>query len=290
MHQLENEYLLVQVKEQGAELCSLRQKDSGLEYLWQADPAVWARHAPVLFPIVGKLKDDRYRLNGKSYDMSQHGFARDMDWILEERTAERLVFFLKENEKTLQHYSFAFELRTIYALDKEVLSISYEVKNSQEEEMPFSIGAHPGFQCPLQDGEQYEDYYLAFEKPEELNRQLLKDGLRTGQTRPLNLAQGTQLPLQTALFKDDAIVVEGVKSDWLELRSRKHSHGLRFEIKGFPYLGIWSKPGTRQFICLEPWYGVADREGGQEDIRQKEGINLLPAGECFRCSYSIRLF
>jgi galactose mutarotase-like enzyme len=288
---LENDQLLVEVKEQGAELSSLRNKQTGLEYLWQADPAVWARHAPVLFPIVGKLKDNTYRLNGNSYSMSQHGFARDMDWVWEEGTGDKLVFSLKENQETLQQYPFFFELRAIYALEGDLLSVSYEVLNRSDEEMPFSIGAHPGFRCPLQEEERYEDYYLEFEKPEELNRQFLKGGLRTGKSRKLPLQEGRELPLKTELFKNDAIVVEGVKSNWLSLRSRAHPHGLRFEMEeGFPYLGIWTKPGNRQFICIEPWHGVADREEGQEDIRQKEGINLLPTGKSFRCTYKIRVF
>lgn len=294
-HLLENEQLRVKVKEEGAELCSLQHKKNSLEYLWQADRAVWARHAPVLFPVVGKLEDNSYQYEGKSYSMGQHGFARDLRWELEASTAEQLVFLLTETAESLQHYPFSFELRTLYNLEKDSLSITYEVKNTNKVEMPFSIGAHPGFRCPLQEGEAYEDYYLEFEKKESLNRQLLTDGLRNGNTSPVPLQNGRELPLDTSLFEADAIVLEGVESTWLDLRSRNHPHGLRLTIEGFPYLGIWTKPGNRAFICLEPWHGVASRaagprKAGPNDIRQKEGIRLLPAGEQFSCSYKITLF
>lgn len=293
-HLLENEQLRVKVKEEGAELCSLQHKKNGLEYLWQADPAVWARHAPVLFPIVGRLKDNRYQYEGKTYTMGQHGFARDHQWELEASRPGQLVFLLKETAKSLQHYPFSFELRTIYSLEGDTLSVAYEVKNINEGEMPFSIGAHPGFRCPLQEGEAYEDYYLRFEKEESLNRQLLTDGLRNGKTSPVPLQNGRELPLDTSLFKSDAIVLEGVASSWLELRSRNHAHGLRFTMEGFPYLGIWTKPGNHEFICLEPWHGVADKLEAENiaatDIRQKEGIRILPGGEKFRCRFEITLF
>lgn len=289
-HSLENELLQIRVKEDGAELSSLQHKGNGLEYLWQADPAVWARHAPILFPVVGKLKDNTYHYEGKSYFMGQHGFARDLSWEREASAADQLVFLLREAAQTLQKYPFSFELRTIYNLEKDTLSVTYEVKNTNEVEMPFSIGAHPGFRCPLQEGEVYEDYYLEFEKQEAFSRQLLKDGLRTGNSRPVLLQNERQLPLSTTLFESDAIVLEGVTSSWLDLRSRNHAHGLRFFIEGFPYLGIWTKPGNREFICLEPWHGVADRQEGQADIRQKEGIHILPAGDSFRCQFKISLF
>lgn len=294
-HLLESELLQVRVKEAGAELSSLLHKGNGLEYLWQADPAVWARHAPILFPIVGKLKDNTYSYQGKSYSMAQHGFSRDLSWEREASAADQLVFLLRESEQTLQQYPFSFELRTIYSLEKDTLSVTYEVKNTNKEEMPFSIGAHPGFRCPLQEGEAYEDYYLEFEKGEAFSRQLVKEGLRTGSSRPVLLQNERQLPLSTALFESDAIVLEGVTSSWLDMRSRNHVHGLRFFIEGFPYLGIWTKPGNREFICIEPWHGVADkvtgpREAGPNDIRQKEGVCVLPAGEQFRCTYSVTLF
>lgn len=289
-HLLENKQLRIRVKEKGAELCSLQHKENGQEYLWQADPAVWARHAPVLFPIVGRLKDNSYQYEGKTYIMGQHGFARDLRWELEASTSGQLVFLLKETPKSLQHYPFLFELRTIYSLERDALLVAYEVRNTNEGEMPFSIGAHPGIRCPLQKGEAYEDYYLQFEKEESLNRQLLTDGLRNGNTSPVPLQNGRKLPLNTSLFMSDAIVLEGVASSRLDLRSYNHPHGLRFTMEGFPYLGIWTKPGNREFICLEPWHGVASRQEEPLDIRQKEGIRLLPAGEKFRCQFGVTLF
>lgn len=289
-HFLENDQLRIRVKEEGAELSSLQHKGNNLEYLWQANPAVWARHAPVLFPIVGRLKDNTYQYEGKSYTMGQHGFARDLRWQLEASTADQLVFLLRETAESLQQYPFSFELRTIYHLEKNTLSVTCEVKNTNEGDMPFSIGTHPGFRCPLQEGEAYEDYYLEFEKKESLDRQLLTDGLRNGKTSHVPLQNGRELALDTSLFEADAIVLEGVESTWLELRSRNHGHGLRFTMEGFPYLGIWTKPGNKEFICLEPWHGVASPVAGPNDIREKEGIRILPAGESFSCQFRITLF
>lgn len=290
-YQLENEYILASFKEAGAEMCRLRHKKNGIEYLWNANPEVWARHAPVLFPIVGKLANNLYRFNGREYSLPQHGFARDMDWKFEEKKENSLSFSLRDNEETLTKFPFSFQLSTIYSLQENRLSITYQLQNNSSGEMPFSIGAHPGFNCPLREGEEFSDYYLEFEKPEKLERQLLNNGFRAGGKVALPLQHEKELPLSQHLFDQDALIFEGVKSDWIALKSRKHAHGLEVNIKGFPYLGIWAKPGGSDFVCIEPWYGVADLDGVQrEDIRQKEGIIVLPEGKSFSCTYSIRLF
>ncbi len=288
-YQLENKLLSVTVKEQGAELCSIRNTRSEIEYIWGADAEVWGRHAPVLFPIVGKLKDNQYFLKGKEYSLPQHGFGRDKDWLLIDRDDNSLTFQLKEDSETLQKYPFEFELRALYSLEGSSLSITYTVWNKSKEDMPFSIGAHPGFNCPLQEGEEFEDYFLEFEKPETLSRELLNFGLRTGE-KQLVLENQNELPLEKKLFSKDALVFEGVQSEWISLKSRKSGHGLQIGIKGFPYLGVWTKAGGSEFICIEPWYGVADREDSGLDILKKEGIRLLPPEDKFSCSYSIKVF
>lgn len=291
VYQLENEFLLASFKEAGAEICRLRNKKNGIEYLWNADPAVWTRHAPILFPIVGRLTENRYHFNEQEYSLPQHGFARDMEWKFEEKKDNSLTFSLQENEETLAIYPFSFQLKTVYSLQEDRLSITYQVQNNNREEMPFSIGAHPGFNCPLRKDEEFSDYYLEFEKPEKLERQLLNNGFRAGGKVPLPLQHEKELPLSQHLFDQDALVFEGVKSDWIAIKSRNHAHGLEVHIKGFPYLGIWAKPGGSEFLCIEPWYGVADLQGTQrKDIRQKDGIIVLPAEKAFSCTYSIRLF
>ena len=288
-HQIENELLNVTVKEQGAEICSIRHQDSGIEYIWGANANVWGRHAPVLFPIVGKLQDNKYSLKGREYSLPQHGFGRDKDWELAEKGENSLSFRLNEDSETLKNYPFAFELKATYSLNGNTLTVTYQVQNRSEEDMPFSIGAHPGFNCPLKNGEQFDDYYLEFEKPETLSRNLLNNGLRTGE-KSLFMENKKELPLTEELFSQDALVFEGVQSDWVALKSRKSAHGIHFGIRGFPYLGIWTKAGNNEFICIEPWYGVADRMEGQEDLFQKEAIQVLPPAATFSCSYSMKFF
>ena len=156
--------------------------------------------------------------------------------------------------------------------------------------MPFSIGAHPGFTCPLKPNEQFEDYYLEFEQAETLEREHLTNGLRNGEKEPVMINE-RNLPLTQELFARDALVFEGIQSDWVAVKSRKGKHGLEVGIKGFPYLGIWTKGGKgSNFICIEPWYGVADKEGHEGDIFKKEGIQLLPPKQDFSCTYSVRVF
>lgn len=289
-HQLENEHLSVSVKEKGAELCSLRHKKNGLEYVWNASPDVWARHAPVLFPIVGKLKNDTYTFNGEKFSLPQHGFARDLNWKVLGKVDSRLSFVLHQTAETLSKYPFEFELRAVFTIEEDVLSITYQVKNNSSGQMPFSIGAHPGFICPLEEGERFEDYYLEFQKEEILERQLLTGGHRNGKTESV-LKQEKELPLSYGLFAKDALVFEGVQSEWVAVKSRKGKHGLEAEIKGFPYLGIWTKGGAgSNFICIEPWFGVADKENHNGNIMEKEGIRILSPGHEFSCTYRLRVF
>lgn len=288
-HPLENAHIQVKVKEQGAELCSLVHKGNGIEYLWPADPQVWARHAPVLFPIVGKLRGDTYQLNGEAYQMGQHGFGRDFPWALVDKSENTLTFQLQESAETLKKYPFSFALEAIFSLLDAAVSVSYTLTNTNKEEMPFSIGAHPGFNCPLAAESRFEDYYLEFEKKENLDKQLLKDGLRTGSTAAV-LQNTNILPLSRELFKEDALVFEGVHSRWVMLGSRRHSHGVKVFFEGFPYLGIWTKSQNSPFLCIEPWYGVADSLEGSTDFRMKEGVQLLKPGQSFACAYTIEVF
>jgi len=286
---LENEYVTATINSLGAELCSLQLKEDGTEYLWQADPAYWGRHAPVLFPIVGRLLNNEYSLGGKVYQLSQHGFARDMEFILREHDEQHAVYQLLSNEKTLEKYPSKFELLIEYTLQGHEVIIQYKVKNQDEKDMYFSIGAHPGFRCPLQNGECFEDYYLAFSERETAAKSLLKNGFVSDQTE-IVLQNDNIIPLSYELFKDDALVFKGLRSDAIMLKSRKSSKTVMMKCAGFPYYGIWSKPeGGAPFICLEPWYGVADKIGDKIDFAEKEGINILKVGECFTCQYSITI-
>ena len=288
-YKLNNATYAVAVNEHGAELSSFKNTVTNLEYIWQADPAVWARHAPVLFPIVGKLRNGEYHFGGQTYKLPQHGIARDLNFRLEEQTSNSLTFALNSSDRTLAVYPFSFRLEIKYQLTENTLAIFYKVQNTGEEHMLFSLGAHPAFNCPLLPGEAFTDYYLAFEKAETLSRYLLNEGLQNGQTEPV-LTNQEKLPLQYELFEKDAIVLKGLTSEKITLQTNKHAHGLTFEFKGFPYFGIWTKERNAPFICLEPWHGIASHVDDSGELTEKEGIMNLPPGETFTCSYTIRVF
>lgn len=289
IHQLQNGKYQVKVNEHGAELSSFRDVQNNLEYIWQANPTVWPRHAPVLFPVVGKVPGGKYQYQGQTYELPQHGIARDLDFTLRDKAADTLVFVLTSSEKTLLVYPFPFRLEIKYTLQKNTLAIYYTVRNTGPAEMYFSIGGHPGFNCPLFAGEQFSDYYLAFEQPETLNRYLLDGGLQNGQIEPV-LQNEIKLPLRYELFEQDALVFKGMASEKITLKTDKHNYGLSFEFKDYPYFGIWTKERGAPFICLEPWHGIASNVGDTGELTQKEGIIRLAAKQEFNCSYLVRFF
>jgi galactose mutarotase-like enzyme len=284
---LENEQWEAQIKSEGAELCSVKNKETGKEYIWQADPAVWARHAPVLFPIVGKLNHDRYHYEGKSYSMSQHGFARDSEFSLVEQQNQSLVLGLTADQESMKKYPFNFVLDILYELNENELKVNYKVGNKDQKIIPFSIGAHPAFVAPRIINQQMQEYHLVFEQPETLERHFIENGLQTGETKRL-LDNEQKLPLHPKFFEQDAIVFKGVKSKWVSLVVQSSGDKLvEMSVEGFPYLGIWQKVGA-DFICIEPWLGITDHQDFEGEFTEKEGIQLLEVEQTFECSYRIK--
>ncbi len=287
-HRLANAHLAIEVIELGAELSSLRLLSRDLEYLWQADPAVWGRHSPILFPMVGRLKEDRYQVEGQTFVLTQHGFARDLPFRLVDQSRDHLVFLLESSQGSLLTYPFPFALRISYTLLEDRLRVGFEVQNPAESTMWFSIGAHPGFACPLfPERERYEDYELVFSEKEDQDSKLLRGGLFDGSSRPM-LQQSDRIPLTHELFAQDALVFHGLRSDWVGLLSRKEGHGVKLHSPGWPDYGIWAKPNG-DFVCLEPWFGHADQVDSSGDWTQKPGIISLPAGEQWTAHYDIEL-
>ena len=273
----------------GAELTSLVTTDNGLEYVWAGDPAVWARHAPVLFPLVGRLPNDAYQYEGRAYTLPQHGFARDQPFAVVRHTATELVFRLKHDETTRTVFPFAFELTITYTLRHAQLTVRWDVRNpAPDEPLLFSIGAHPAVRCPLLPGEAFEDYYFDFDHPVTLERHLLRRGLLTGQIAPV-LNEEQKLPLNYELFADDALVFKHYDFTAITLRSRKSAHFVRFRFDGFPYLGLWTKGPGAGFVCVEPWHGVASPAGEPGDLSDKEGILRLEPGQVFSAAYTIEV-
>jgi galactose mutarotase-like enzyme len=284
---IENESLIVESKTQGAELTSIRLKSDGTEYLWQGDPKYWARHAPVLFPIVGAVADGRYTYESKQYAMKNHGFARDSEFDLAEYKPSAAVYRLVSDEETYKLYPFKFTLEIGYALRGNALEVRYAVVNGGTKDMYFSIGAHPAFNCPLAPGQAFGDYYLEFEKLETAGRQFVNSAnlLVAGRNAPF-LPGGRVLPMREGMFDEGAYILAGVRSTSVALKGGDTEKSVTVRFPGFPFLGIWAPPGA-PFVCIEPWHGIAESTDFKGDLTQKQGILALRAGGLFESGYQI---
>jgi galactose mutarotase-like enzyme len=289
IHSLQNDILSVAISTKGAELQSIIHKDFGLEYMWSGDPKFWGKKSPVLFPIVGGLKSNSYQYKGKSYQLNRHGFARDMEFEITEQDKERIVFTINGNEETFIRYPFQFSFSAGYKLDSNRLSVTYIIRNTGKEEMLFSVGGHPAFKVPLVDGTIFEDYFLEFNHFENASRwPLSKDGLIEG--TPIQVIEHTdRLPLKKSLFYEDALVFKHLVSKSIYILSNKTSHGLKLNFAGFPYLGIWNAKDAN-FVCIEPWCGIADSVNTTANLADKEGINILAPGMSFDRTWHVELF
>lgn len=287
IEKIENDLLSVEIALAGAELKTIYHKKKKSEYLWQGSNEWWPRRAPVLFPIVGKLNNNAYTANGTTFSLAQHGFARDKEFSVYEKSEDAIVFILQSDDALLKIYPYPFTLKVSYTLKKTTLHVGYEVENLSRQLMYFSIGAHPGFNCPLSNHEVFSDYYLEFEKAETLDRYLLDEGLFNGRTERV-LTDERILNLNYELFIKDAIVFKNLQSSFLLLKSKSSDYCLQFKFAEFPYLGIWTKPGA-PFLCIEPWCGIADQKEFHGELKDKEGIITLTAGEVFSKSFAVTI-
>lgn len=284
---LSNSELELSVEKTGLEICSVISQKTGTEYIWQADPEIWGSHAPVLFPIIGALKNGQYRFKGKMYNLPKHGLVRHSDRArLTQHKDNSLSFSLSWDEESLEQYPFKFELLTRYLLSGSTLFIEHTVINHGDGPMYFSLGGHPAFNCPIHNDETYSDYYLEFEKKETDSTWLLNsDGLVSNERRPI-LNNSKILPLHNNLFDDDALIFKNLKSRKADLVSKESGRILSMDFNGFPYLGIWAKPAA-PFVCIEPWQGIADSADSTQELTQKEGIMSLERGKKHSAGYSV---
>jgi galactose mutarotase-like enzyme len=275
----------------GAECTGLRVR--GLEYLWQANPSIWGRHAPILFPIVGRLREDRYRYQGKTYPLSQHGFARDREFSVIEQSKDRLVFLLESDDKSLSIYPFAFALQIVYQLTDTGMRVGYRVSNPDpNRDLWYSIGAHPGFNCPLEpEIEGFEDYGLDFGSSalDSLSVYTLKNGLIGSKREVLSLQEG-KLDLRWELFQNDALIFDVGPTTSVSVRSQKTGKGYAMDFGEFRWLGIWTKQQDAGFLCLEPWNGIADAYDHDGLLQNKRGVDVLSPGEQREVGFSLTLF
>ncbi|MEA5458788.1 aldose 1-epimerase family protein [Arcicella sp. LKC2W] len=286
MQTITSQNLTVKINPKGAELVSLFNHENQTEYMWSADPNFWGKSSPVLFPIVGSLKNNVYRFEGKEYTLPRHGFARDREFAVEKSSENSVTFLLTHDDNSLKVYPFKFEFRLIYTLINNTLSVTYAVKNIGEGEMFFSVGGHPAFAVPLAENTNYDDYYLKFNKTETFKRWgLTNEGLI--ETQPFDFLIKTNiLPLTKELFYDDAIVFKNLESTSITLKSDNVNQQLQFDFEGFPFLGIWAAKNA-DFVCIEPWCGIADAANHNQELTEKEGIMCLIANEIFEKTWCV---
>lgn len=289
MYKIKNESLSVSVKPEGAELCSLKNTKTDIEYIWQADPDIWSSHAPNLFPIIGVLKNGEYWFDSEKYSLPKHGFVRhNKDIKLKEKGDSKITFELLYSEETLKMYPFKFKFEISFTLEGKSLIISHKIRNLDEKIMYFSLGGHPAFNAPLYQGETYEDYYLEFDQNQNLHTYLLsKTGLVSEKTSVV-IENDDKIQLHKNLFDKDALIFKNIPSKKITLKSEKSGNILTVRYEDFKNLGIWAKPAA-PFVCIEPWLGIADIEGTNQDLKTKEGINSIMPSQEFNASYSITI-
>lgn len=287
MIQLQNTKLKATFNELGAELISLINLETGKEIIWEGNPDFWGGQSPVLFPTVGALKDDKFIFEGETYEMPRHGFARRKFFDVKNSSENEVVFELNSDEETLKFYPFDFSLEIKYTLTENKLTVSYNVKNTSERELYFSLGAHPGFAIDTKNGLKYDDYAITFSDDEKLEIHPLIDNLISKKTETINLENKT-LPLSYELFSKDALVMTNMKSKELILKNNQNNHKVIFTFSNFPYFGIWAAKNA-DFVCLEPWHGIADIEDHNQELTQKFGILKLERNKEWKGDWAVEI-
>ncbi|SDJ00435.1 Galactose mutarotase [Bradyrhizobium sp. Rc2d] len=288
-HSIRSGRLSAAIKAHGAELCSLKD-GGGIEFIWQAGPE-WPRHAPLLFPIVGRLTNDELRHRGKTYRMTQHGFARDNRFAWTERGESRCTLVLEDSEATRALYPFAFRLTVAYAINDSGLDLTFTIANTGKETLPASLGGHPAFNWPLQSGLAKESYALTFANAESSPVRRLDGGLLRATTEP-SPVKDKSLALSEALFVDDAIIFDRIESSSVRYAAGQGASTgpwLKMSWRGFRELGVWSKPSGAPFLCIEPWRGHASPAGFDGEFTDKPGLMHIAAGAEERLSFRIEI-
>lgn len=277
---IQNEQFTVVIDSKGAELSSMKSKASGTEYVWQADPSIWGRHAPILFPIVGRLKDKTYTVGGTAYTITQHGFGRDLEFACTAQTQTSIDFTLLPIDYTRVMYPFDFELTVRYTLDGATLKKEHITKNNGETDMYYEVGGHDAYAVALEDGETMADYYIDFGGGDAIHPLVNNESLMiTREKREVPLTDG-KLYLTDELFALDALILDDIQTRSVCVRSDKSAHGIRVDFEDFPYLGIWSKYTGKptNYVCIEPWSTLPDAAYLDHALENKIGVRCLKPG------------
>lgn len=296
MIELKSDQLQVQFQTFGGALSSIKDKD-GVEYLWQGDPTYWSGQAPVLFPICGSVRNDTvvYENKDGSHEIGKiprHGLVRKKEFDLVDQTDNSVTFAIEDTEEMYENYPYHFRLEITYIVTGKTIRTEYKIYNKESEKsMPYFIGGHPGFNCPLLADEVYEDYYLEFEEPETCSvpKPFPKTGMLDFKDRSSWLDNQKELGLNYDLFSYDAVTLDELESRKVALRSRKHDKGLRLHFEEFPNLIIWSTLNKGPFIALEPWSGLSTSLEEGDRLEEKKDVRILKPGQVDHIGFDIEI-
>lgn len=290
MQTIRNSAMTVTIDEMGAQLQSITAAD-GTEYLWNGDPAYWTGRAPILFPYVGRLTNDRYTYGGREYEMTRHGFAKRTEFSVTAAGKDHVTLHIEDTEASRSIYPFAFRFDVSYVLEDNTLVIVYATENMDTKTMFFGLGGHPGFRVPLEEGKDFTDYRLTFAQPCQPNRVLLGDNyMLSGQEAPYPLENGVDLPLRHELFDHDAIILKNFARS-LTLSAGEGTRGLTLTCPKMRYMGVWHQPRTdAPYVCLEPWVSLPSREGVVEDLSQQFDLISLAPRQRYENRWTVTIF
>ncbi len=281
---LKNNKLILTVSSLGAEMVSLVQADTGREMIWQADPEIWQRHAPLLFPYAGNLRDKKFVWQGKEYAGGQHGFARDLEFQLVEKTDTRLDLMLCSSAETLKNFPFEFELHSIFTLEDHTVTHKVQVKNPGQGELRFGLGYHPAFMCPFDEKHSIEDYELHFDAAQEpvVIETDEFTGLVTGRQWAMQEEPNDVISLKSGMFDHGSICMSQLSAKTISLVEKDSGRSVTLDVQGFPYVLIWSV-GKQPipFLCIEPWHSLPDAENASGNWTDKPCAAVLQPGECW---------
>lgn len=289
---LENDYLRVQVDSKGAELKSIKkQKDEqNVEYLWQLNPDIWERQAPLLFPIIGRLKDEEYICNGKAYKIQIHGFARFSEFKVKRISDCEIAFILYDSPGTISVFPFKFKLTVIYRLSENRIIKEHIVENKSDETMYYEIGGHEGYNLALNEGEKMEDYYIDFNGADEIETYTSDENVMLNKDKKTIALENGKLFLSPEVFKNDALIIDTFNKRSIELKNTKNSRSVKVDFNDFMYLGIWTKYMRSNYVCIEPWSSLPDCNYLGKEIEKKQDIRIVRANEKEKLTYTISIY
>ncbi|TVZ53359.1 aldose 1-epimerase family protein [Dokdonia sp. Hel_I_53] len=289
MYSIENDFLTCDISPDGAEIRSLKSKQTGKESIWQVDPTVWRSSSPILFPAIGTIKGDKILYKGVSYDMPKHGIVRDnKNLTFHKKTGESCSFMLSNSQRTLKQYPFAFFFKVTYTLEKHCLQMTYEIHNLDSVDLYFTCGGHTAYACPITSTKKLSDYVIEIPTKKPLKSHMLDpSGLLTSKFRDIEYKNGF-LSLSATLFNEDALIFSDIDYNWVRLREKSRKKGIVVHFEGYPNLALWSKPKA-DYICIEPWLGLPDHINESLDITQKESYKALAPNESYKITIETKI-